>query len=190
MRPVSTLFMIIASYVLAGCAMVPSPSDSGVSAVLPPASGNYNIVAGDVLNITIFGHDDLSGEFTVDANGNITMPLINDIPASGLSTQDLGQRIAAALQPDYLRNPDVVVKLNSSRPIYILGEVQNAGSYPYQPNMSVLSAVALAGGYTYRAARNKLLVIRGDDQSREETRVLENTSLRPGDTVIVRQRIF
>jgi polysaccharide export outer membrane protein len=94
------------------------------------------------------------------------------------------------LQPDYLRNPDVVVKLNSSRPIYILGEVQNAGSYPYQPNMSVLTAVALAGGYTYRAARNKLLVIRGDDQSREETRVLENSPLRPGDTVIVRQRIF
>ena len=190
MRSVSTFLIIITGYVLAGCTTVPSPSGPGASAGLPAASGNYNIVPGDTLDITIFGHDDLSGEFTVDANGDITMPLINVVPASGLSTRDLGHRITAALQPDYLRNPDVVVKLNSSRPIYILGEVQNAGSYPYQPNMSVLSAVALAGGYTYRAARNKLLVVRGDDQGREETRVLENSSLRPGDTVIVRQRIF
>lgn len=190
MRSMSAFLIILAGFVLTGCTTVPSPSDSGASTGLPAPTGNYNIVAGDILDITIFGHDDLSGEFTVDANGDITMPLINVIPASGLSTRDLGHRITAALQPDYLRNPDVVVKLSSSRPIYVLGEVQNAGSYPYQSDMSVLSAIALAGGYTYRAARKKLLVVRGDDQDREETPVRENSSLRPGDTVIVRQRLF
>ena len=182
--------MIASASLLAACTTAP-PAYSAADLAEPTASAsNYNIAPGDVLDVTIYGHDDLSGEYTVDAEGNISMPLVNQVRASGMSISDLETKLISVLKPDYLRNPDVSVKLVSYRPIFVLGEVENAGSYPYQPNMSVLSAIALAGGYTYRASRKKLFVVRGDDESRQETRITESDTLRPGDTVIIRQRLF
>lgn len=154
------------------------------------SGGQYEIAPGDILAITVFGHDDISGQYTVDAEGKISMPLINQIDVDGATTDELQRRLIAAYQPDYLRNPDISVKLESYRPIYVLGEVENAGSYPYQPKMSVLNAIALAGGYTYRAAKNKLYVVRDNDPNREEEPVTVSDTLRPGDTVIIRQRFF
>ncbi len=184
------LFSVIAVSALVGCASAPPVALETPTTDAVESRSNYKIAPGDVLDITVFGQDDLSGEYTVDANGNISLPLIDEVTASGMSTGDLSLRLIDALRPDYLRNPDVSVKLGSYRPIYVLGEVQKAGSYPYQPNMSVLSAIAVAGGYTYRAAKKKLFVVRSDDKNRTETPILESSTLRPGDTVIIRQRLF
>ena len=188
MRSIVAGIIGAALFLLAGCETTPTDSASVESAVEPVSE--YKIAPGDVLNIVIYGHDDLSGDFTVDAEGSISMPLVNQVTAIGMSTSELESQLIDMLQPDYLRNPDVSIKLTSYRPIYVLGEVQNAGSYPYQPNMSVLSAIALAGGYTYRASRSKLVVVRGDDESRQEFKIAENATLRPGDTLIIRQRFF
>lgn len=190
MRSCFACVVFVTLSALSGCAATPAASPPAVSAATAASSGDYKIAPGDVLNIIVYGHDDLSGNYIVNAEGNISMPLINQVSTSGVSTVDLESRLIEMLQPDYLRHPDVSVKLLSYRPIYVLGEVRNAGSFPYQPNMSVLSAIALAGGYTYRAAKKKLIVVRGDDESRQETRVTESSTLQPGDTVIIPQRLF
>ena len=161
MRSFFACSVIVALITLAGCANAPATSPSAVSA--PPAMpaaprSNYEIAPGDVLNIIIYGQDDLSGEYIVDAEGNISMPLVDQVSVLGMSTSSLEDRLIDMLQPDYLRNPDVSIKLLSYRPIYVLGEVQKAGSFPYHPNMSVLNAIALAGGYTTITATSLILV--------------------------------
>ncbi|MGB5346612.1 MAG: polysaccharide biosynthesis/export family protein [Woeseia sp.] len=184
--PVLGVAMLLA---LVACSATPPAGGISSGSTTAPTV-DYAIAPGDVVEITVFGQNDLSGQFTVDSEGSISMPLINQIAAAGLSTRELELRLIEKLQPDFLRNPDVSVKLLTYRPIYVLGEVQNAGSYPYQPNMSVLSAIAVAGGYTYRAAKKKIFVVRGDDSSGRQINVSENTTLRPGDTVIIGQRLF
>lgn len=180
------ILLLLALSACSGTPTVGGPAPTTAAATLT----DYNIAPGDILEVTVFGQSDLSGQFTVDAEGSISMPLINQVAAAGLSTRDLELRLVEKLQPDYLRNPDVSVKLLSYRPIYVLGEVQNSGSFAYQPNMSVLSAIAVAGGYTYRAARKKVFVVRANDSSGKQIKVSEQTVLRPGDTVIVGQRLF
>jgi len=191
MRRVVACTFIGILFTLAGCASAPAKNPSEYSDKPSAApTGDYKIAPGDVIDIIVYGHNDLSGQYTVNAEGNISMPLVNIVSTIGMSTNDLETRLVEMLRPDYLRNPDVSVKLVSYIPIYVLGEVEKAGSYPYQPNMSVLNAIALAGGYTYRASRKKLIVVRGDDESRQETKITESATLRPGDTLIIRQRLF
>ena len=111
----------------------------------------------DRVQISVFGHEDLSGEFEIDALGRISMPLIKDIPAQGLTLDELEQAIVEALQPDYLLNPRVTAQLVSLRPFYILGEVNTPGSYPIIGDMTVVRAVAIAGGYTHRARTKRIV---------------------------------
>jgi protein involved in polysaccharide export with SLBB domain len=118
----------------------------------------YTLGAGDLAAVTVFRHDDLSGEFEVDGAGRITLPLLGQLPALGYSTRQVEAAITAKLQPDYLLNPSVSVQVLSYRPFYIVGEVKQPGSYPYVNGMTVIQAVALAGGFTYRAKKDKELI--------------------------------
>ena len=165
-------------------------------AILAAAAGNaeeafeYRLGPTDRVRITVFGHEDLSGEFEVDGTGNVSLPLIRIVPASGLTTQELAATIARKLQPDYLKEPRVSVDVINYRPFYIIGEVRNPGSYPFVNNMTVVNAVAVAGGYTYRASKKKITVIRADDATKEKQRVSEDTRIYPGDVVEVPERYF
>jgi len=150
----------------------------------------YRLGVGDKLRIEVFGHPELSGEMVVNGAGNIVLPLVNDVSAVGLTTWELGERITGKLKPDYLVNPRVTVELLSYRPYYILGEVERAGSYPYVEGMTVLNAVALAGGFGDRAHRRKMTIERKYGNGRKKIRATPETRVEPGDIIVVKERFF
>jgi len=154
------------------------------------AETEYRLAPGDRVKVIVFGHEDLSGEYEVDNEGRLTLPLIKSVQATGLTIQEIEQAITDKLQPDYLRNPKVGVVVLEYRPFYILGEVKNPGSYPYSSNLTVVSAVALAGGYTYRARKSRIVIIRAGDPSRDKIPADDNTPVLPGDVIEVPERFF
>ncbi len=154
------------------------------------ADDEYRIAAGDRIRVVVFGHEDLSGEFEIDGSGRFSLPLIRVVEAVNLTTTELESEISRRLQPDYLKNPRVSVEVIGYRPIYVLGEVRAPGSYPYTANLTVVNAIALAGGYTYRAAKGKLVVIKSNDPNKKKRRSHENEKLSPGDVIEVPERFF
>lgn len=180
----TVLLAVFAGLAFAGDAIADEQTDL---AFRPP---EYRTGAGDKLRITIFGHEDLSGEFQIDGSGNISMPLIGNIPAGERSVGDIEQAIIGKLKPDYLKDPRVSVEVVNYRPFYILGEVKNPGSYPYVNGMTVVNAIALSGGYTYRAREDKVLIIRADDPGREKNSASHDTVVLPGDIIEVPERFF
>src|SRR5580765_4999992 len=162
---------------------VPRPSD--VSAI-----DDYRLGAGDKVRVTVFGESDLSGEFAVDGGGYVKLPLIGEVKASGLSARNFELVVETQLKDGYLKEPRVNVEVTSYRPFYILGEVNKPGPYPYVSGMTVLNAIALAGGYTYRA-NERIGVIRRNGQLREERLPLDQTvKIHPDDIITVRERFF
>lgn len=149
----------------------------------------YRLGTGDRLRITVFGEDDLSGEFEVDDTGAISLPLIGGVAAAAKTPRELERAVAAALADGYLVNPRVSLEVLNYRPFFILGEVKDPGKYPYVNGMTVLNAVAVAGGYTYRARKDQVVVVRGGETGAQVT-AQENTPVLPGDIIRVPERIF
>lgn len=176
--------------VLAGLTSVGQYAAADEQAELAMRPPEYRTGSGDKLRITVFGHDDLSGEFQVDGTGNISLPLIGNVAAGNRSVDDIEQAIVNKLKPDYLKNPRVSVEVVNYRPFYILGEVNNPGSYPYVNGMTVMNAIALSGGYTYRAREGKVLITRADDPERTKQSATLDTMVLPGDIIEVPERFF
>lgn len=151
---------------------------------------SYQLGAGDQLKITVFNQEDLSGEYTVTGSGHISLPLVGTIEAKDLSIPQLEQRIVHALKPDYLLNPRVSIEVLNFRPFYILGEVKEPKSYPFVDGMSYLNAVAIAGGFTYRAKKDHVIVIRMNDPNKEELTLEMDDKVMPGDVIRVEERFF
>ena len=144
--------------------------------------------AGDEIRVTVFGEEDLSGAFKVSANGWISMPLIGGVVAAGRSAEQLEVSIVKALLDGHLKNPRVGVEVLSFQPIFVMGEVNNPGSYPYSAGLTVLKTIALAGGFTYRAKKNVLFLTRDSEQG--EQKIGLNKHVLPGDTIRVKERWF
>ncbi len=142
---------------LAACSSAPPPA----AATTAFSQVAYTMGPGDKLRVVIFRHDDLSGEFTLDGAGKFAMPLVGEIDALGLTSTELEQRIEKKYSEGYLVDPQVSIQVENYRPFYILGEVNKPGQYEYVNGMTMLNAVALAGGFTYRAAQNSVTVKRG-----------------------------
>jgi polysaccharide export outer membrane protein len=150
----------------------------------------YLLGSGDKVRVIVYGEDDLGGEFDVDGTGIVRMPLIGAVQAAGMPVRDFEQQIAARLSQGYLLNPRVSVQVTSYRPFYIIGEVGKPGEYPYVNGMNVVNAVALAGGYTYRASDSDVFVRRNGSQREEELPANERTRIYPGDIIRVAERFF
>jgi polysaccharide export outer membrane protein len=161
----------------------------GLAAETEDISG-YKLGSGDKIRVTVFGHEDLSGEFEVDGSGNVSLPLIRNVKAEGMTVGQLEQVIAERLSPDYLINPRVSVEVLNYRPFYIYGEVTKPGSYPFVNGMTVVTAVAMAGGFTYRARTSKVRIIRANDPSRTPKDADKDTAVLPGDVIEVPERYF
>ncbi|MEK0083624.1 polysaccharide biosynthesis/export family protein [Benzoatithermus flavus] len=166
-----------------------SPSPAAAAAAAQELSSAYRLGSGDKIRLVVFRHEDLSGEFTLDGAGNFAMPLIGEVQAYNLTTRELEQKIADKLKDGYLVDPQVSVEVLNYRPFYILGEVKQPGSYQYVNGMTVLNAVALAGGFTYRAKQSNFLLQRGGSNS-QTREVSGDTPLLPGDIVTVQERFF
>ncbi len=150
----------------------------------------YHLDAGDKLRVVVYGQDGLTNSYAIDAGGSITMPLIGAVPARGRTTAGLAGEIAARLRNGYIREPSVAVEIEAYRPFFILGEVTAPGQYPYVPNMTVESAVAIAGGFSPRAKRDVVTVTHTDAGGAMRAVVPLGTPLSPGDTVYVGERWF
>ena len=146
--------------------------------------------AGDRLRIVVYGQEGLTNTYAVDAGGSITMPLIGGVRAKGLSPAELARSITARLKQGYIREPYVAVEIEAYRPFFILGEVTAPGQYPYVPNMTAESAVAIAGGFTPRAQRQDVKLTRTYPAGPLTTTVPIATTLKPGDTILVGERWF
>jgi polysaccharide export outer membrane protein len=172
-------------------AAAPAPATYGAYAAAPtPVSTAYKLDAGDKLRVVVYGQEGLTNTYAIDAGGSITMPLIGQVPARGRSPAALAAEISAKLRNGYIREPSVAVEIESYRPFFILGEVQAPGQYPYVPNMTVESAVAIAGGFSPRAKRDVVTLTHTEASGAQRYVVPLGTSLSPGDTVYVGERWF
>jgi polysaccharide export outer membrane protein len=151
---------------------------------------SYKLDAGDKLRVVVFGQEGLTNTYAIDAGGSITMPLIGAVTARGRTPAGLAAEITAKLRNGYIRDPSVAVEIDSYRPFFILGEVAAPGQYPYVPNMSVESAVAIAGGFSPRARRDVVTLTHSDSSGTMRVVVPLGTAVSPGDTVQVGERWF
>lgn len=157
-----------------------SGSDSGI---------DYRLGSGDKIRVTVFGEKDLSGEFDVTGSGKVSLPLIGAVQAAGLTLDEFQSEIGGKLKQGYLTNPKVSAEVLNYRPFYIIGEVDKPGEYPYTNGMNVLNAVAVAGGYTYRANQTQVYITRGG-KDESQYAASQSVPVLPGDIVRVPERFF
>jgi len=178
----------------------PSPAPAVIHAAAqqapaaPPAPAvydtAYHLDAGDKLRVVVYGQEGLTNTYALDASGAITMPLIGRVPARGRTPAGLAADITARLRNGYIREPSVAVEVEAYRPFFILGEVAAPGQYPYVPNMTVESAVAIAGGFTPRARRDYVTLTHTDTSGISRIVVPMGTPIGPGDTLQIGERWF
>ena len=178
--------LVLLPWLLAGC----SPGRD-----LPPlprgGGGEYSLGPGDSVRIITYGEDPLTGEFRVNDRGAIALPLIGAIQAGGKTPRELEEAIADSLKKgDVLKKPSVSVEVAAYRPIFVLGEVNKPGQYPYQAGMTVVTAAAVAGGYTYRAVEDYASVVRSWEGESIEGKAGRQAAVRPGDVITVFERRF
>jgi polysaccharide export outer membrane protein len=174
-----------------GCALITSPG-AGLPPLPAAPAGPYRLGAGDELAIRIYDQPQLTGGYTIDDSGMIDIPLLGFVPASGVSTDELAATITAALQSkNLILHPSVAVQVSRYRPFYILGEVTTPGQYPYRPRMTVLTAISIAGGFTYRAVQDYVAVTRDTGGSSPiQYRAPISALAQPGDVITVFERHF
>ena len=150
----------------------------------------YRFGPGDKLRVKVYNEETISGEYEVDGTGNLSLQLLGSVKAAGLSLDELSALIERNLRDEgYMINPKVAIDVLNYRPFYVLGEVNKPGSYPYVSGMTVLNAIALAGGYTYRAKTTKFELIRGKGDTSKVAVDAEAVVL-PGDIIKVNERFF
>jgi polysaccharide export outer membrane protein len=150
----------------------------------------YTLDSGDRLRVVVFGQDGLTNSYLVDASGRIAMPLIGVVPARGLTADQLSERIAGMLRQGFIREPHVAVEVEAYRPFFILGEVAQPGQYPYVANMTVETAVAIAGGFGPRGFRRSVTISRNLNGQLVRFETPITAAVRPGDTIQVQERWF
>ena len=161
-------------------------------AYAPAAPDNqpYTLDAGDRLRVVVFGQDGLSNSYVVDASGHIAMPLIGTVSARGATTDELSNRISDRLRQGFIKEPHVAVEIEAYRPFFILGEVTQPGQYPFVADMTVETAVAIAGGFGPRAFRRTVTVTRIIRGQQVRMTVPVGYPIRPGDTINIQERWF
>lgn len=155
-----------------------------------PVDATYVLGVGDQVSLTVYGEADLSHNYAINPTGTIDVPLIGAVKAQGLTIEQLTAQIRQRLSDGYLRNPSVTGTILTYRPFYILGEVNKPGQYAYQSGMTLDSAVALAGGYTYRAQQGSVFIRSENGGGEARVEASPELAVRPGDTIRVTERFF
>lgn len=149
---------------------------------------DYRLASGDRLRVIVFGQDTLSNIYGVNAQGRISMPLIGDVTATGLNTRELERQIETRLRAGYLREPRVSVEVDAYRPFFVLGEVNAPGQFPYIVGLTAMKAVAMAGGFSPRGYQSSAEITRFVRGAPVTGTVPITTPIRPGDTIVIRER--
>jgi polysaccharide export outer membrane protein len=169
------------------------PAQVGIKSVESPpgtSDSTYTLGYGDRIQISVFNQEDLSGTYVLDGNGRFSMPLIGSVNAAGLSPSELESLLVSRFKPDYLVNPRIFVQVMNYRPYYLIGEALGTGAFPYVAGMTYLTAIAISGGFTYRAKQDHVFVIRGDDPEQKEIKLSVEEKVQPGDIIRVAERLF
>ncbi len=186
----SLLITLTASLTLGGCLKPDYRTNdldrTGTGSIAP----RYTLAAGDKLRIIVFGQDNLSNIYAVDGAGRVAMPLIGTVPVGGTTTLQAARAIEQKLANGFVREPHVTVEVDAYRPFYILGEVTTSGQYPYVNGMTVETAVAIAAGFGPRAARDYAILTRGGEKGLVNGVVPMDYPVRPGDTIVIKERFF
>lgn len=168
----------------------PARESAGIGAEREIQVTEYRLGVGDEIQISVFGRPELTGPFPVQAQGAVSYPLLGEVPASGRTVAELQADITNRLRPDYVRDPQVNISVIRYRPFFILGEVGDPGTYPYTPGLTVMNAVATAGGFSYRANSQRVFIQHANEQGETEYALTSTTPVQPGDTVRIPERRF
>jgi polysaccharide export outer membrane protein len=172
-------------------ALATEPVNASSSDAAPHQDANvYRLGPGDQVHIIVYGETDLTGDFTVSPVGTIAFPLIGEVPANGLTPDQMSQAIADRLSQGYMRHPQVSAAIAAYRPFFILGEVARPGTYPFSAALTVRGAVAVAGGFSYRANQHRVFIKHAGEQSEHAYRLDASTMVQPGDTIRIGERFF
>lgn len=173
---------------------VPAPGTAEAAArdvLMQPRTGDYRLGPGDKLRIVVFNEEQLSGEQQVDPSGSITLPLVGSIQARERTTREVAADIGRRLREgNFLREPSVTVQVTETRPFYVLGEVARPGEFRYRPGLSVPAAVAMAGGFTFRANQRRVLIARPGLPGEISITSSSPFVVEPGDVLRVTERFF
>jgi polysaccharide export outer membrane protein len=178
---------------LAAAPANPVPANPVSVASVPngPQDESYKLGSGDKLKLTVYGENDLGGEYLVDGAGQVQLPLLGQVPAAGMTVHDFETAVGSKFVSEgYLKDPRVSAEVENYRPFYIIGEVKSPGQYPYVNGMNALNAVALAGGYTYRADDKDVYIRRDGGAKEQEAPADQTTRIHPGDIIRIDERIF
>jgi polysaccharide export outer membrane protein len=186
--------LVLTGLMLSGCEGprgVITAADAQTPAAPVNSQGTYRLSPGDKMKITVFNETDLTGEFQVNELGNVAFPLVGEVQAANSTPDEFQQRLTTRLRGKYVKNPRVSVEMTSYRPVNVLGEVRNAGQYQYRPGLTIQDAVALAGGFTYRANTRTVYVRRADAGGEISVSTDgEKVPILPGDNIRVPERYF
>lgn len=196
--------MVFVAHLLTACGSSGDLGASGLSAgsgsygatvqpADPVAAGSvaaYRLGSGDKISVSVFGEADLSGEFLVGDNGRVDLPLIGAVQARGQSVTQFQNAVVKRYSGGYLKDPKISVSVLNYRPFFIQGEVGKGGEYPYKAGLTIQDAVAIAGGYTYRANTGKAFVRRAGQDREVEVQTSQRVAISPGDIIRVPERFF
>jgi len=180
------LLALAAAATITGC----SSSVPGGEPPVPLTGQPVPLGPGDRIHITVYGQDLMTNDYMVDRDGTIALPLAGRIQVGDMVTADAEAAIRKKLAKGIVVNPNVTVDVIQYRPIYVIGEVNKPGAYDYTSNIVMINAVALAGGFTYRASKEGVTVLRGAEAKEQRYRATQTTALQPGDVVVVPERFF
>lgn len=174
------------------CLLVPACAPGGGLAELPSTDpGSYRLGSGDVVRLITVGDDTLTGEFRVSDSGAVALPLLGSVRAAGLTPDELAVEVRDTLvKANLYTAPSVSVEITTYRPIFVLGEVSKPGQYSYQPGMTMVTAAAVAGGFTYRAVKDYASIVRTRDGVAVEGKAARQSFIQPGDVITVYERRF
>lgn len=193
MNPLRKVVLAIAglgALALAACATGPERGDPQELTQAGMGITGYKLGSGDEIKVTVYGEPDLSGAFVVDGQGAISMSLIGQVEVVNLTLTEASRFLENKYKDGWLKDPKVTAELVKGRPYYILGEVNRPGEFPYQSGLTVMNAIASAGDFTYRADRTNILIKSADSPNEREVTLTPTTTVRPGDTIRIRERFF
>lgn len=175
--------------ILAACgANAPPVTEAERKALEAEAAAPPQLQAGEKLHVTVYGEPSLSGDYQIDPSGLVSLPLAGTVKAAGLTQQQLEQALTAKYASGYLKDPKITVGIAEFRPFYIVGEVEKPGAYPFTGGLTVLSAIAIAGGTTYRANQSKVLIQHAGEDSMREYNTDSPIPILPGDIIQIPRR--
>jgi protein involved in polysaccharide export with SLBB domain len=175
---------------LGGCFTDYGPVVSDSAPVSP-----YNIASrlqpGDQLKVIVYGEDTLSGIYEISPSGSVSLPLVGSIMAAGHTKSDFEHALTRAYASGkFIQDPKITVSVVTFRPFYVLGEIEKPGQYPYTSGLDVLTAVATAGGFTYRASKTSVLIRHPGEQVWQEYSLAAPLPIGPGDLIRIPERYF